>query len=432
MSERRSSQEQSRAWKARAARRVPVMSQTFSKAPMCFPQGSYPAFLERGDGARVWDVDGNEYVDFILALGPVVLGYRNPVVDDAVRRQLDSGMTFSLPHRLEVEVAELLAEVIPCAEMARFSKTGSEVTSAAVRVARAFTGREKIVYGSYHGWHDWYSVTTTRDVGIPRVNKELVAPFQYNDIASLHAALKANDGQVAAVILEPVTLDEPQPGFLEEVVAVSHRAGALVIFDEIVSGFRIALGGAQERYGVKPDLATFGKGMANGMPLAAIVGRSDVMRKFEDAFFSTTFGGETLSLAAAKAAIGEFRRLDVAGKLWSAGETLKASFERAAAAAGVQAKAWGPGPHFVMVVKDGSGEQTPEVKSLFLQECVRRGVLFHFGAINMCASHGADELAVAERAMTEALRVVGSAIRENSVRERLDGEPYSEVFRRNL
>jgi glutamate-1-semialdehyde aminotransferase len=408
------------------------MAQTFSKAPMCFPQGSYPAFLQSGRGCRVTDVDGNEYIDWILALGPVVLGYAHPVVDAAVRRQLDSGMTFSLPHPLEVEVAELLAEVIPCAEMARFSKTGSEVTSAAVRAARAFTGREKIAYGSYHGWHDWYSVTTTRDVGIPRANKELVVPFQYNDIASLQAALKAHDGQIAAVILEPVTLDEPAPGFLDELISVTHRAGALVIFDEIVSGFRIALGGAQERYRVKPDLATFGKGMANGMPLAAVVGRGDVMRKFEDVFFSTTFGGEALSLAAAQATIGEFRRLDVAKQLWSTGEALKAAFERAAKAAGVDGKAWGPGPHFVMLVKDARGEQTPEVKSLFLQECVRRGILFHFGAINVSAAHGSDEVAFTERAMTEALQVVGAAIREDRVREMLDGEPYSEVFRRNL
>jgi glutamate-1-semialdehyde aminotransferase len=425
-------QTQSKAWKARAEKRVPVMSQTFSKAPMCFPQGSYPAFLQSGKGCRVTDVDGHEYIDWILALGPVVLGYADPAVDAAVRAQLERGITFSLPHPLEVEVAELLHEVIPCAEMARFSKTGSEVTSAAVRAARAFTGREKIAYGSYHGWHDWYSVTTSRDTGIPRANKELMVPFNFNDLPSLHAALKKHEGEIAAVILEPVTLDEPAPGFLEELIATAHRAGALVIFDEIVTGFRIALGGAQERYRVKPDLATFGKGMANGMPLAAVVGRGDVMRKFEDAFFSTTFGGEALSLAAAAAAVREFRRLDVAAHLWSTGEALKAAFERAARSAGVDGKAWGPGPHFVMLVKDASGQQTPEVKSLFLQECVRCGVLRHVGAINICHAHGPAEVEATERAMTEALKVVGTALREDRVRQMLDGEPYSEVFRRNL
>lgn len=424
-------QSRSQAWKARAAR-VPVMSQTFSKAPMSFPQGSYPAFLQSGKGCRVTDVDGNEYLDFILALGPVVLGYGHPAVDEAVRAQLDSGMTFSLPHPLEVEVAELLAEVVPCAEMARYSKTGSEATSAAVRVARTHTGREKIAYGSYHGWHDWYSVTTTRDEGIPRVMKELVTPFTYNDLASLDAAFKKHPGEIAAVILEPVTLDEPLPGFLDELIALSHRHGALVIFDEIVSGFRVATGGAQERYQVKPDLATLGKGMANGMPLSAVVGRGDVMRRFEDAFFSTTFGGETLSLAAAKATIAEHRRLDVSAHLWKAGEALKAGFEAAGRDAGVKVRAWGPGPHFVMVVCDASGEQTPEVKSLFLQECVRRGVLLHFGAVNLCLAHGEAEIAAASRAIGEALQVVGEAIRSGTVREQLDGAPYSEVFRRNL
>ena len=425
-------QTQSQAWKARAEKRVPVMSQTFSKAPMCFPQGSYPAFLKSGKGCRVTDVDGNEYIDFILGLGPTVLGYGHPAVDAAIRAQLDDGIVFSLPHPLETEVAELLAEVIPCAEMSRFSKTGSEATSAAVRAARTFTGRDKIAYASYHGWHDWYATTTTRDAGIPRFNKELVVPWTYNDIASLHDALKKHPGEIAAVILEPVTLDEPLPGFLDEVIAASHKAGALVIFDEIVSGFRIATGGGQERYGVKPDLATFGKGMANGMPLSAVCGRGEVMKKFEEAFFSTTFGGETLSLAAAKATIGEFQKHGVSKHMWGVGEMLKLAFEDAAKASGVDGKAWGPGPHFVMLVKDGSGVQTPEVKSLFLQECVRRGLLLHFGAINMCLAHTPVEIGVARLAMTEAMQVVAQALREGTVRQMLDGQPYGEVFRRNL
>src|SRR5437870_5450218 len=203
--------------------------------------------------------------------------------------------------------------------MARYSKTGSEVTSAAVRCARTVTGRDKIAYARYHGWHAWYSVTTTRDIGIPKVNKDLVVPFTFNDLASLHSVFQKHPGEIAAVILEPVTLDEPQPGFLDELIRDAHKMGSLVIFDEIVSGFRIATGGGQERYQAMPDLATFGKGMANGMPLAAVVGKGEYMRKFEEAFFSTTFGGETLSLAAAKATIGEFRRLDVATHLWKMG-----------------------------------------------------------------------------------------------------------------
>ena len=419
----------SRSWKARAQSRVPIMAQTFSKAPMCFPQGSYPAFLERGNGAHVWDVDGNEYVDFILGLGPIVLGYHDPAVDEAVRRQLDNGPIFSLPHRLEVEVAEKLAEVVPCAEMSRFSKTGSEVTSAAVRCARAFTRREKIAYASYHGWHEWFAVTTTRGAGIPAAMKELVVPFNFNDLASLEAVLAAHE--IAAVILEPVSLDEPAPGFLQALIDAAHKKGALVIFDEIVSGFRIATAGAQERYRVVPDLATFGKGMANGMPLAAVVGRAEIMRSFEEVFFSTTFGGEALSLAAAMATIEQFRVREVPAHLWRMGAKLQQAFERARERHGVGGRVWGLPPHFVMEVHDQSGQQTPEVKSLFLQECVRRGVLFHFGAINMCLAHGEPELARAESAMDEALAVVAAALASGRVRETLDGEPYSEVFRRN-
>jgi glutamate-1-semialdehyde aminotransferase len=418
-------------WKERAARRVPIMSQTFSKSPMCFPQGSYPVFLESGKGGRVTDVDGNSYIDYILALGPVVLGYADPVVDAAVQAQMASGMTFSLPHRLEVEVAELLSEVIPCADMARFSKTGSEATSAAVRVARAFTGRSKVASNSYHGWHDWYAVTTARNVGIPDVLKELIVPFDFNDIASVDAAFKKHPGEIATLILEPATLDEPAPGYLEELMSVAHKNGALVIFDEVVTGFRLATGGAQERYKVTPDLAAFGKAMGNGMPISTVVGRGDVMTKFEDAFFSTTFGGETLSLAATIATINEFRRLNVAEHFWSYGEKLKQAFVKAGEAAGVSVKADGPGPHFLMVIKDDRGEATPEVKSLFLQECVRRGVLFHYGAISLCRAHGADELEETERVMREAFVVVGDAIKRGKINEVLDGPPYREVFRRN-
>jgi glutamate-1-semialdehyde aminotransferase len=418
--------------KARAEKRVPVMSQTFSKAPMCFPQGSYPAFLASGKGARVRDVDGNEYIDYVLSLGAVSLGYANPAVDAAVRAQLERGMTFSMASPVEVELAELLAETIPCCEMARFSKTGSEVASAAVRAARAFTGREKIAYGSYHGWHEWYSVTTPRDEGIPRVMKDLVVPFTFNDMASLEGVFAKHKGEIAAVILEPMPMDEPLPGYLDELIAASHKAGALVIFDEIVSGFRYATAGAQERFKVKPDLSTFGKAMANGMPLGAVVGRADVMKMYERVFFSTTFGGETLSLAAAKACIEEYRKHDVTAHLWRIGEKVKAGFDRAAKEAGVDANATGPGPHFVLNVRDGRGEATREVKSLFMQECVRRGVLLHFANANVSFAHGEAEVAETVRVFGEAMAVVGDAVRANKVREWLDGEPYAEAFKRNI
>src|SRR2546422_4445450 len=282
----------SREYFARARKVIPSCTQTFSKGPTQFVQGVAPNFLERGRGSHVWDVDGNEYVDYVMALCPIVLGYDDPDVIAAVQRQLADGVTFSLAHPLEVEVAEALAKIVPCAEMVRFGKNGSDATAGAVRVARAYTGRDLVVCCGYHGWQDWFIGTTTRDRGVPGAVKALTKTFQYNDLKSLDRVLTEHRGQVAVVIMEPVIFQEPAPGFLEGVRDLTHRHGALLVFDEIVTGFRFGLGGAQEYFGVTPDLACFGKGMANGLPISAIVGRADVMKLFEEVFFSFTFGGE--------------------------------------------------------------------------------------------------------------------------------------------
>src|SRR5438034_3652316 len=218
-----------------------------------------PIFLQRGRGSHVWDADGNEYIDYPMALGPIVLGYDDPDVLAAVRAQLADGVTFSLAHPLEVEVAETLAKIVPCAEMVRFGKNGSDATSGSVRAARAYTGRDVIACCGYHGWQDWYIGTTTRRRGVPAAICELTRAFTYNDLGSLERIFTEYPGQVAAVILEPVGVVEPEGDFLQRVAAVTHANGAVLIFDEIVTGFRLALGGAQERFGVVPDLACFGK-----------------------------------------------------------------------------------------------------------------------------------------------------------------------------
>ncbi|MBF8288437.1 MAG: aminotransferase class-III [Candidatus Rokubacteria bacterium] len=329
MTASRRSFDRSMAMLARARRSIPGASQTLSKGADMFVEGAYPAFLQRGQGCRVWDVDGGEYIDYVLGLASITLGYAYPAVTEAVARQLAEGSIFSLPHPLEVEVAERLIEVIPCAEWARFLKTGSEANSAAIRVARAATGRDVIVYCGYHGWADWYAITTPRSKGIPKDFAHFIAPFNYNDLPSLERALDEHYGKVAAVIMEAVLLDAPAAGFLELVKKLAHDHGALLIFDEIVTGFRWATGGAQEHFGVVPDLATFGKGMANGLPLSALVGRANFARQFEDVFVSSTFGGDTLALAAARATIDEYRQKPVIAHLWAAGRRFQEGFRRA-------------------------------------------------------------------------------------------------------
>jgi len=314
---------QSQALLERAKAKIPCQTQCLSKGPTQFVQGVAPVYLQRGEGSHVWDVDGNEYIDFMSGLGPISLGYNYPATNEAIRSQLESGTTFSLMHPLEVEVAELLTEIIPCAEMVRFGKNGSDATSAAIRIARAYTGREHLAQWGYHGWHDWYAVTTSRCKGIPRRFAELIHPFAYNQIESLEKVFRQYPQEIAAVIMEPVGTSAPENNFLQKVRDLCDRYGALLIFDEVITGFRWALGGAQEFFQVIPDLACFGKSMANGMPLSAVVGRRDVMRASEEVFFSLTFGGECLSLAAAQATINEIREKDVIEHIWLQGRVLQ-------------------------------------------------------------------------------------------------------------
>lgn len=311
----------SQALAERARRVIPGVTQTASKRPEAFAPGVFPDFVVSGRGSHVWDVDGNEYVDFVMACGPVTLGYCYPAVDDAIREQLIRGIIFSRPTALEGEVAERLAQMVPCAEMTRFFKGGVEANSAAVRLARAFTGREKVASCGYRGWHDQWAVTHSPR-GIPSILDTVVREFRYNDLDSLRALLEEEPGQYAAVILDAVSGEAPKAGFLRGVRELATRYGALLIFDEIVTGFRLAPGGAQEYYGVTPDLAVFAKGIANGMPLSAVCGRSDVMAMATQVFMTLTYGDEQLSLAAAKAALDIIREHDVCGHIGRMGARL--------------------------------------------------------------------------------------------------------------
>ena len=224
-------------WWERAQRVIPLGTQTLSKSPTQFVQGATPIFLQRGRGAHVWDVDGYEYLDYPMALGPVLLGYTDPRVDDAVRDQLRDGITFTLMHPLEVEVAERIVAMCPGVEAVRFAKSGSDAVSAAVRACRAITGRDAVLVAGYHGWHDWYIGSTTRDRGVPGAVKELTSSFVFDDIESLAEAFGAATQPVAAVVLEPSGVHVPSPGYLQAVVDLAHDHGALVVFDEIIVGF---------------------------------------------------------------------------------------------------------------------------------------------------------------------------------------------------
>jgi len=421
----------SREYLERARKVIPSQTQTFSKGPTQFVQGVCPAYLVRGQGSKVWDVDGNQYIDYMSALGPIILGYNDAAVTAAACLQVQDGVTLSLPHPLEVEVAELLVALIPCAEMVRFGKNGSDATGGAVRVARAFTGREHIACCGYHGWQDWFIGTTTRSLGVPQSTRDLTHTFAYNDITSLERLFAEHPDQIAAVVLEPIGVTEPENGFLQQVKDLTHDHGAVLIFDEVVTGFRLALGGAQQHYGVIPDLACFGKAMANGFPLAAVVGRRDIMRVFDDVFFSFTFGGEAVSLAAALVTIRQLQKGKVIPHLWTQGQRLKDGYNVMARAVGLgdATECIGLAPRTVMVFRDTRRADGLVLRSLVQQELARRGVLFLAGN-NISYSHSDSDVEHALHAYAAALTYAATALASGCPERFLVAAPVQAVFRR--
>jgi len=412
----------------RALRIMSPVTQTLAKGPGQYVNGVAPKYLKRGQGAYVWDVDGNKFLDYNMAIGPLSLGYCYPKVDEAIIAQLRDGITFSMMHELEVELAELINRIIPNAEAIRISKTGADVTSAAVRVARAFTGRKKVLCCGYHGWHDWYISVTSRNAGIPEEIRDLSATFEYNDLQSVKDAL---DGDVACVILEPFVFEAPKDNFLAELKALCEANGTLLIFDEMWTGFRIAIGGAQEYFGVTPDLACYSKAFANGMPISLLTGRKDVMNLFnEEVFFFTTFGGEALSLAAAMATIGEMIEKKVPAYLAEKGKKLKDGYNALASELGIANYTRCTGYDCRSLVSfDASAGNPLELKSYVQQELIKRGILWS-GFHNMSYSHTDQDVEYTLQAYREVLGLLKEAVAGQEVKARLRGTPVEAVFRK--
>lgn len=414
----------------RAERTIPLGSQTFSKSRTQYPYGVSPYFIARGQGCRVWDVDGNEYVDFVNGLAAVSLGYNDLDVTAAVRAQLEDGVIFSLPHPIEMQVAEKIVEMVPCAEMVRFGKNGSDATAGAVRVARAHTCRDHVAVCGYHGWQDWYIGATTRNMGVPEATRQLTHVFRYNDIGSLHTLFSEWPDQIAAVILEPMNVAEPMNGFLAEVRELTHAKGALLIFDETITGFRFANGGAQEHFGVTPDLATFGKGLANGYPVSAVAGNADVMRLMEEIFFSFTFGGEMLSLAAAQATLRKLQTQPVVERLYAQGRKVVDGLRALVAKHGVGHlfDVCGNPTWSFCVIKDAAPYTQWDIKTLYLQEMFARGVLT-LGSHNMSFAHGDADIACLLLAYDEVLPLIKQAVEQRRLEQSLRCRPLAPLFK---
>lgn len=409
---------------------IPLASQTFSKSYLQYIKGEAPLFAERAKGAYIWDIDGNKYLDMINGLLPVILGYQYKAVDEAIKKQLKNGIIFSLASLLEYELAMLLKKHIPCAEMVRFGKNGSDATTGAVRLARAITDRDHIAVCGYHGWHDWYIGTTTRDLGVPEDTKKLSHKFIYNDLASLEKIFAENPDKVAAVIMEPENYELPKAGFLEKIKEITHKNGALLIFDEVITGFRWSLGGAQKYYGVTPDLACFGKSMANGMPISALVGKKEYMEKVADIFYSFTQGGEALSIAAAIATIKELEKKKVIDYIWKIGKILQDGTNELLKKNGLAEfiKVKGKPCWQVFAVSAAHGYSDLEIKTYLQQEIIQAGFLW-YGQHNMSFAHTEKDIRNLLNTYAKVFPKLQKFLASKKLKENIHGGLITNVFK---
>lgn len=414
----------------RALKTIPLGSQTFSKSITQLPHGISPYFATHAKGSKFWDVDGNEYLDFNNGLLSITLGHCDPDVVNAVKQQLEKGTIFSLASELEVELGEKIRDMVPCAEMVRYGKNGSDATAGAIRLARAITKRDHVLVCGYHGWQDWYIAVTTKNRGIPGATSKLTHSFTYNNIDSLNDLLNEYKDEVAAVIMEPVNVTCPHDGFLESVKELTHQHGALLIYDETITGFRYSNGGAQEFFGVTPDLATFGKGLANGYPLSAVTGKAEYMKELEDLFFSFTFGGETLSLAASLAVLNKLTNEPVVDHMSAIGDSIikkgKELIRRHALADAFDIA--GYGVWSFMMIQDFAGATSFEWKSLYMQEMFKRGI-FTLGTHNISYAHSEDDVSRLMTAYDEFFGLVNEVKAAGNMDKVLECEPLKPLFK---
>jgi glutamate-1-semialdehyde 2,1-aminomutase len=359
------------------SQKVLAGASTFGKGPDQFAHGITPYALEKGDGAYLWDIDGNKYLDTMMSLGAVTLGYGHPYVNEAIKKQLEKGSSFSLTHRIEVEVAEMLCERIPCAEMVRFGKNGNDVTSVAIRLSRYITGNNHVLFCGYHGWQDWYICQTSMDGGILSEVKNYSHRFNYNDLDGLENLLNEFEGNTACVIMEPTSRIAPDDGYLQGVRNLVDKYQALLIFDEVVTGFRFDRGGYQKISGVTPDFACFSKAMGNGLPISALVGKREFMEKCPEIFYSLTFGGEAISLAASKAVMEVIDQANVPDVIKKNGQLLLNGIDKLIFDHGLSETIVVEGfpCRNVMIFRDYKNIPAADIRTYWIQELAKRNIL---------------------------------------------------------
>jgi glutamate-1-semialdehyde 2,1-aminomutase len=431
--------EPSTSLRQRAHELIPGGCHTYAKGDDQYPI-SAPGFIARGLGSHVWDTDGNEYIEYGMGNRAVGLGHAHPGVLQAVRDELLKGSNFTRPSPIEVEAAEQFLTLIDGAEMVKFCKNGSDATTAALKLARAYTGRDRIGYCADHPFFsvdDWFIGTTPMNAGIPDSARQLSSPFAYNDLASAEALFARYPGEIAALILEPARGADPDEGYLQDLLRLCHDNGALVILDEMITGFRWHEGGAQKLYGMVPDLSTFGKALGNGFAVSALAGRRDIMRlggiEHNDRprvfLLSTTHGAETHALAAAIATMRIYEREGVIERLYCQGRRLKSDIDEVIQSHGLAdfVQVVGRSCCLAYATLDHEGRPSQALRSLFLQETIRHGVLMP--SLVVSYAHSDEDIDRTVAAIDRALRVYQQAL-EHGVEHYLVGRPSNVVFRR--
>ena len=361
---------------------IPGLTQTLAKSPSQFSEGFSPVFAKNGNGAFITDYENNSFIDTIMGVGPIILGYKNSLINNVIKKQLDKGIIFSLVNPLEIKLAQELRKIIPNLEMFRFSKTGADVTSSAIRAARSYTSKTKILSCGYHGWHDWNAITLNKNSGILKENKKYIKKFSYNDFEYFADNL---DSEVAAVIMEPMVFDFPKNNFLQKIRKLTKEKKSILIFDEMWTGFRMHLGGAQAYFKIEADLVCYSKAIANGMPISVLGGKKKIMKAFEkNSFFYTTFGGEVLSMAAALECIRFLKEKNVCKTIEVRGTKLIKEMNKLINDYNLKfLNVKGYGARSILNIQS---EKALIIKTFIHQEFLNRGILWN-GIISLSFSH---------------------------------------------
>jgi len=389
---------------------IPQATQTGSKRPVAEYDGVMPLTIESGKGCRFTDIDGKEYIDWGASLGPIILGYAYDEVDDAVRKQLKKGTIFGMPSPIEYELAKEMINVVPGIEMVRFLKTGGDVCSAAVRLARVYTGREKIISIGYHGWHDTFMAAIPQFEGIPKVLRDLVISVPFNDLDAVKEVFEKEKDNIAAVITIPFNFEDnpPEEKYFPEIRDLCNKYGSVLIFDEVLAGFRLALGGAIEYHNIQPDLVVYGKAIANGYPLAAFAGKREIMSCIDKTLITTTLGGETMSLAASLATLKIMQRDNVHAELYRKGKIFMDGMENLIKKYSLSGYLKGIPVGFTFTLNDNISEKELQRLIRMEREIFEQGIFMDKDRTWLvCHSHSEDDILETLKKVEQAFKIAG-------------------------